>query len=82
MDERDAIAKDLERQIGEVHARFVAAMTARVPRMSLEQRERYFTALSSLVAKLEDGERPLREILQEALFEIGPMLLAEMTGES
>jgi hypothetical protein len=56
-------------------------MTARVPRMSLEQRERYFTALSSLVAKLEDGERPLREILQEVLFEIGPMLLAEMTGE-
>jgi hypothetical protein len=81
MDERDAIAKDLERQIGEAHARFVAAMAARVPRMSLEQRERYFAALSSLVAKLEDGERPLREILQEVLFEIGPMLLAEMAGE-
>lgn len=81
MDEREKIAKDLERQIGEAHARFVAAMTERVPRMSLQQRERYFAALSALAAKVEDRERPLREVLQELLFEIGPMLFAEMQGE-
>jgi hypothetical protein len=81
MDEREKISKDLDRQIGDAHERFVSGMTARLPRMSLEQKERYFAALSAVAGKVTDPERPLREIMQEVLFEIGPMLLAEMQGD-
>lgn len=81
MDEREKIAADLDRQIGEVHERFVAAMTARLPSMTLEQKERYFAALAAVAGKVEDPARPLREIAQELLFELGPLLLAEIQSE-
>jgi hypothetical protein len=75
--DRRRIDEDLERQIGDTHERFVAAMTARVPGMTLEQKERYFAALSALTVRLEDAKKPLREVAQEAMTVIAPILLAE-----
>ena len=76
--DRDRIAQDLERQIADTHERFVAAMRKRVPTMTLEQRERYFAALSALTVRLEDAQKPLREVAQEAMVEIAPILVAEI----
>lgn len=80
MADRDTIEKDMERQIAEAHERFVDAMTARVPRMSLEQKERYLAALSSLATRVADVDKPLRQVAQESFAEIAPFLLAEMQG--
>ena len=76
--DRERIARDLEQQIAETHRRYVAAMTARVAKMSLEQRERYFVALSSLTSRLEDTGKTLREVAQEAMTEVVPFVVAEI----
>jgi hypothetical protein len=72
------IERDLERQIVMTHERFVAAMQARVPAMSAEQKERYFGVLAALVGRLEDRDKSLRIILQETMAEAGPLLLQEL----
>lgn len=73
------IDDDLDRQLRMTHERFVAAMEARLPAMMLEQKERYFAVLSTLVAKLESPDKPLRAILQEMMAEAGPHLLREIS---
>jgi hypothetical protein len=75
-----AIERDLEQQIGMTHERLVAAMERRVPAMPAEQKERYFAVLSALVARLEDDEKSLRQVLQETVAEAGPYLLRELGG--
>lgn len=78
MSQTDAIARDLERQIAELHERFSGAMAVRCPLMSLEQKERYFVVISSLVSKLEDRSKPLKQILQEVAAEVLPQVMAEL----
>jgi hypothetical protein len=72
------IERDLEDQLRMTHDRFVAAMNARLPAMPLEQKERYFAVLSSLVGKLETPDKALREILQEMMAEAAGYVLQEM----
>jgi hypothetical protein len=72
------IEHDLERQIRMTHERFIVAMNARVPTMSVDQREAYFGMLSSFVARLEDPARTLRQVLQETVAEAGPLLFREL----
>jgi hypothetical protein len=62
------------------HERFVAAMHARLPTMALEQKERYFAVLSSLLPKLETHDKPLREVLQEMMTEAATHLFQEIGG--
>ena len=76
----DPLADDLALQIHMTHERFVVAMAERVPGMGLEQRERYFAVLSSLVVKLEDPAKPLKAVLQEMMAEAAPYLFREMNG--
>jgi hypothetical protein len=76
----DELEKDLENQIRMTHERFVAAIAARLPAMTLEQKERYFVVLSSLVTRLEDAGKPLKTILQEMMAEAAPFLFREMNG--
>lgn len=78
MSQTDAIARDLERQIAELHERFSGAMAMRCPLMSLEQKERYFVVISSLVLKLEDRSKPLKQVLQEVAAEVLPQVMAEL----
>lgn len=75
---KDRLGQDLERQIADTHARYVAAMTSRVADMTVEQKERYFAALSALTARLEDVKKPLRAVAQEAITEIVPIIVAEI----
>lgn len=61
-----------------MHERFVEAMTRRLPSLPADSKERYFGVLSLLVAKLETGEKPLRDILQEMMAEAAAAILQEM----
>ena len=72
------LERDLESQLRMTHDRFVAAMNARLPAMPLEQKERYFAVLASLVGKLETADKPLREIMQEMMSEAAGYVLQEM----
>jgi hypothetical protein len=74
------LEQDLERQIRMTHERFGLAMNARLPAMTVEQKERYFVVLSGLVARLEDAEKPLKVVLQEMMAEAAPYLFSEMSG--
>jgi hypothetical protein len=76
----DELERDLESQIRMTHERFSLAMAARFPAMTLEQKERYFAVLSSLVTRLEEREKPLKTILQEMMAEAAPYLFSEING--
>lgn len=74
----EEIARVLDADIVLTQQRFVAAMEARLGAMPLEQKERYFAVLSALVAKLEDPNKTLRQILQEMMSEATTLILAEL----
>ena len=74
------LERDLESQIRMTHERFVQAMAARLPAMTLEQKERYFAVLSGLVTRLEDVDKALKTILQEMMAEAAPFLFSEING--
>jgi hypothetical protein len=74
----DLVEKDLEKQIIATQKRFQKAMQARLAYMSLSSKERYFAVLSLLVSKLEDVEKPLREVLQDVLIESAPYIADEL----
>ena len=76
----DELQQDLEDQISMTHERFTFAMNERLPAMTLEQKERYFAVLSSLVIRLEDPTKALKIILQEMVAEAAPHLFREMNG--
>jgi len=64
-----AAQSDLDRQIASSHKRFVKAMDERLGTMSDETKEAYFVILTKLVTKLENAEKPLKEIMQEMMAE-------------
>lgn len=72
------IARALDTDIVFTQQRFVAAMEARLRAMPVEQKERYFAVLSALVAKLEDPNKSLRQVLQEMVNEAATLVLAEL----
>jgi hypothetical protein len=74
------LEKDLESQIRMTHERFASAMAARLPAMTLEQKERYFAVLSSLVTRLEEPDKTMKAILQEMMAEAAPLLFSELNG--
>jgi hypothetical protein len=76
----DLISKGLDMDIAATHERFVMAMKVRVPAMPLESKERYFALLSQLVGKLEDPEKPMRDILEEMMADAGAIILQELSA--
>jgi hypothetical protein len=72
------VSQDLDRQITTTHKRFMKAMEARLPSMRLETKESYFAVLSTLVIKLSDPEKPLREVLSEMMAETAGIIFQEM----
>jgi len=74
------LEQDLVSQISMTHERFTVAMSDRLQTMSLEQKERYFSVLSSLVIRLEDPGKTLKIVLQEMMAEAAPYLFREMNG--
>jgi hypothetical protein len=80
MTDRQAIAKDLDRQILDTQERFSAAMKRRLPKMDLEQKEQYFALLSNLVGKLEKQDKSLKQVLQEVVPEVLPLVMQQLSG--
>jgi hypothetical protein len=74
------IEQDLDKQILATQQRFQKAMKARLSRMPLESKERYFAILSLLVAKLEEPEKALRDVLQEVVIESAPYIAQELSS--
>ena len=74
------IAQDLDKQIVATQKRFQKAMKARLAHMRLESKERYFAVLSSLVMKLEEPDKPLRDVLQEVVIESAPYIAQELSS--
>lgn len=74
----DPISDDLDRQIAMTHQRLTECVEARLPNLSLETKERYFTLLSLLVTKLTDVERPLRDVLREVAPEVAGIVFLEL----
>jgi hypothetical protein len=81
MADSELISSDLDRQIIATQKRFQKAMTRRLVHMNLVSKERYFAVLSTLVSKLEDPSKPLREVLQEVVMESAPYIAQELSGE-
>jgi hypothetical protein len=76
----DPIEADIDRQIAFTHTRFVAAMEQRLPHMHIETKERYFAALSILVSRLADTDKPIREVLRESVAEAAVVIMQEFGG--
>lgn len=76
----ELISQALDGDIRMTHERFVAAMEARMPGMSLEMKETYFAILSNLVGKLENDEKPMRDILQEMMMEAGSLIMQQLNS--
>jgi hypothetical protein len=75
MSDQDAIREQLGRDIILTHERLQTAIAARLPHMSTEERERYLALVSPLVGKLEETGKPLRQVLQEAMAELLPVVM-------
>jgi len=71
---------DVDKQIATAHRRLVKAMDQRVPPMEAAFKERYFALLSSVVAKLELADKPLKDVVQESMADAMSFVLQEMQG--
>ena len=78
----DQLSQVLDSDIAFTHERFIAAMQGRLPDMALETKERYFAVLSTLVAKLEEPQKTLHDVLQEMMSEVASYLFEEMSRRS
>ena len=74
------LEKDFDRQIAATHRRLVKAMDGRVAAMSVDTKERYFAVLSTLVGKLEEAEKSLRDIAHEMIAEAASTILLDRSG--
>ena len=68
----------LLRQLGPTHARFAVLMEARMRDAELEDVERYAAMIGTLVSKLEDDDKALREVLREMAAEYAALVLMEL----
>jgi len=55
-------------------------MDGRVAAMSVDTKERYFAVLSTLVGKLEEAEKSLRDVAQEMIAEAASTILLDRSG--
>lgn len=74
----DQVRDVLEADIRMTQERFCVAMEARLASIEADSLERYFAVLSKLVAKLEDPERSLGQIMNEMMAETASVIMQEM----
>jgi hypothetical protein len=72
------LKRHLMGQLPQTHARFGELMQARLARAEVEDLERYFGVLSALVGKLEEKDKPLKDILREMAAEYAAIVLMEL----
>ena len=80
MSSPDLLSQALDKDIAFAHQRFVDAMEARLPRLEMTSKERYFAVLTLLVGKLEAQEKSMREVLVEMMAEASRHLMEEMSA--
>ena len=78
MSDSAELKKILISQLGPTHERFAELMEVRMEVAEIEDLERYFGMLSTLVTKLENETKPLREILREMAGEYAAAVLLEL----
>jgi hypothetical protein len=65
-------------QLAQTHVRFAELMEERFEHADTVDLERYFGMLSTLVGKLEDEDKPLKDVLREMAAEYAAIILAEL----
>lgn len=74
----ELVRRTLEDDVRMTQERFCVAMEQRLPDIEHESLERYFAVLSNLVAKLEDTEKTLGQIMNEMMAETASVIMLEM----
>ena len=72
------VKRYLLEQLGQTHERFAELMEARLKRSDTAELERYFGMLSTLVAKLEEEDKALRDVMREMAAEYAAIILTEL----
>ena len=67
-----------DKEIYEIHRRFIKVMEDRLPAISAETKGRYLQVLKSLTGKLEVSGKPLSEVASEMMAEAAPLLFQTM----
>jgi hypothetical protein len=74
----EMLRRALEADIRMTQERFCVAMEQRLSSIEADSLERYFAVLSKLVAKLEDLDKGLGEIMNEMMAESAAILMQEI----
>ena len=80
MTKADELKKHLLEQLPATHARYAELMEERLAAAGVDEIERYFGLISAFVAKLEDEERSLRDVIREMAAEYAVLILSELSG--
>jgi hypothetical protein len=72
------LKRHLLAQLSKTHVRFAELMEARFEHADTADLERYFGMLSTLVNKLEDEDRALKDVLREMAAEYAAIILSEL----
>ncbi len=78
MSDEAEIKQHLKRQIAETHEIFPELMEKRLDEVGVREMESYLSVLGSLVDKLEDEDKPLREIAQEMFAKVANIVMTEL----
>ncbi len=80
MSEESEIREHLQRQIIETHQAFPGLMEKRLAEAGLHELELYLSILGTLVEKLEDEDKPLKQIAQEMFAQVAGVVMTELSS--
>ena len=74
------LKRHLLAQLARTHVRFAELMEARFEHADTADLERYFGMLSTLVGKLEDEDKNMKDVLREMAAEYAAIILSELNS--
>ena len=77
MDQTD-LKQHLLEQITETHEHLSGLVEQRLATEEIEDVERYFAVLGKVTVMLEDPDRGLRQVAQELVAEMAPLIISEL----
>ncbi len=72
------LKRHLLEQIAETHQHLSGLVEQRLEAEDLEDIERYFAAMGKVVIMLENGDRGLRDLAQELVADMAPLIISEL----